>query len=71
MEWHVQYRMGGEDRIVRHPTPELAIEAACRLIDAGCDVHGIGTGPLTDSIDRKQIARIYALWARTARPFGC
>jgi hypothetical protein len=68
MEWHVQYRRGREDCIVRHPTPELAIEAACQLIDAGCDVHGIGMGPLTDSIDRKQIARIYALWTRAARP---
>jgi hypothetical protein len=70
MTWHVQYRQDTEDCIVRYPSPELAIEAACRLIDAGCDVYGIGTGPLTDSIDRDQIARIYALWARTKYPPG-
>jgi hypothetical protein len=46
------------------PTPELAIEAACRLIDDGCDVLGIGTGPLADSISRPEITRIYAIWAK-------
>jgi hypothetical protein len=67
MEWHVQYRCEAGHCIVRHKTPERAIEAACRLMDAGCDVYGIGTGPLTDSIDRDQIARIYALWSAPAR----
>ena len=52
-----------------YPTPERAIEAACRLMDAGCDVYGIGTGPLTDSIGREQIARIYALWNKPVGPF--
>jgi hypothetical protein len=70
MTWHVQYRQDTVDRIVRHPNPEQAIEAACRLIDDGCDVYGIGTGPLTDSIGRDEIARIYAMWARAKRPFG-
>ncbi len=60
--WHVQYRSGSVDRIEHHQTPELAIAAACHLIDVGHDVFGIGTGPLTDSIDRRQIARIYQLW---------
>ncbi len=32
------------------------------MIDAGHEVHGIGTGPLTDSIGAEEIARIYALW---------
>ena len=58
------------DHIVRHATPELAIEAACRLIDDGCDVYGIGTGPLTDSIAKDQIARIHGFWAREKHPFG-
>ena len=62
--WHVQYRDASTDRIARYPSPEKAIEAACRLIDGGCDVYGIGTGPLSDSIERDQIAKIYALWAR-------
>jgi hypothetical protein len=70
MTWHVQYRDAGEDRIERHPSPEQAIEAACHLLDHGCDVFGIGTGPITDSIGRDQIARIYALWARAKPPAG-
>jgi hypothetical protein len=68
MTWHVQYRQDAEDCIERCPSPEKAIEFACRLIDAGRDVYGIGTGPLTDSIDRSQITRIYAMWARAKFP---
>ena len=71
MTWHVQFRAGGPDQITRHPTPEAAIEAACLMIDGGVEVFGIGTGPLTDSIDKTEIAKIYALWARVApRPAG-
>jgi hypothetical protein len=61
MEWHVQYRCDARYYTARHTTPERAIEAACRLIDTGCDVYGIGAGPFTDSIDRDKISRIYAL----------
>jgi hypothetical protein len=68
MMWHVQYQRDGKAHIGWHLTPELAITAACRLIDAGCDVYGIGTGPLTDSIERDQIDRIYAVLGRPARP---
>jgi hypothetical protein len=39
-------------------------------MDDGCDVYSIGTGPLTDSIAKDEIARIYALWAREKFPFG-
>jgi len=70
MTWHVQYRRDTVEQIVRYPSPEEAIEFACRLIEEGCDVFGIGTGPLTDSIERNQIDRIYALWARARYPFG-
>ena len=70
MDWHVQYRKDGADHLAMHPSPERSIEAACRLIDDGCDVYGIGTGPLTDSIAREEIARIYAFWAR-AKPSLC
>jgi hypothetical protein len=52
MMWHVQYRKDATSHVVRHPSPERAIEAACRLIDDGCDVYGVGIGPLTDSIGR-------------------
>jgi hypothetical protein len=68
--WHVQYRKDATSHVVRHPSPERAIEAACRLIDDGCDVYGVGIGPLTDSIDREEIARIYAMWARAKFPLG-
>jgi hypothetical protein len=71
MTWHVQYRRDTMmEHITRHPSPEDAIEAACRLIEDGCDVFGIGTGPLSEAIERDQIARIYALWARAKHPFG-
>jgi hypothetical protein len=33
-------------------------------MDDGTDVFGIGSGSLSDSIDREQIARIYRLWIR-------
>jgi hypothetical protein len=67
MTWHVQYSRGAEHHVARHPSPERAIEAACGLIDDGCDVYGIGTGPLSDSIAREEIAGIYRFWAR-AKP---
>jgi hypothetical protein len=70
MLWHAQYRKDAEDCLIRRLSPEEAIEAACSLIDDGCDVYGIGTGPLTDSIERDQIARIYDTWARAKHPFG-
>ena len=69
MSWHVQYREGGTDHLMRYPTPEEAIEAGCRLIDEGCDVYGMGTGSLTTSISKDEIARMYAFWARTKTPF--
>jgi hypothetical protein len=68
MTWHVQYRDHAGGHIVRHPSPEGAIEAACVLMDHGCEVFGIGTGPLTDSIGGAEIARIYALWVKTKAP---
>jgi hypothetical protein len=70
MTWHVQYRKDAINHIDQHPSPEQAIEAACRLIDDGCDVYGVGTGPLTDSIEKEQIARIHAMWARVRFPLG-
>ncbi len=69
MTWHVQLRDDTRDVVERYATPEAAIEAACRHIDAERDVYGIGTGPLTLSISRAEIARIYALWARATRPY--
>ena len=66
--WHVQSATpGGSSSVDYFATPERAIEAACKILDAGCDVFGIGTGELSDSIDREQIKRIYDIWKR-ARP---
>jgi hypothetical protein len=69
MTWHVQYKDEAGDHIVRHSSPEDAIEFACRRIDDGCDVYGIGTGPLTDSVEKDLIARIYEMWVRPRQPF--
>jgi hypothetical protein len=69
MTWHVQYQQDGTDRLARYPTPEEAIESACRLIDEGCDVSRMGTDEFANSIGRDEIARIYAFWARPRRPF--
>jgi len=67
MTWFVQYHQSGTDHLIRAKTPEEAIETACHLIDDGCEVWAIGTGPLTDTIAKDQIARIYEIWVR-ARP---
>jgi hypothetical protein len=65
MMWHVQYRTGAmEERIAQYSGPEGAIEAACKLIDNGSNVYGIGTGPLTDSVGPPEINKIYAIWAK-------
>jgi hypothetical protein len=70
MTWHVQYRQDAADRLATFPTPEEAIEAACRLIDDGRDVRGIGLGSPDVSITKDAIARIYAIWARAKYPLG-
>lgn len=69
MTWFVQYNKSGTDHLVRMLTPEQAIKTACELLDADCDVFGIGSGPLTNSIGKDQIALIYSMWVR-ARPQG-
>ena len=70
MTWLVQYRDEAIDRLVRYPSPEKASEAACRLLDDGCDVYSIGLGSLDDSITKAEIARIYAIWVQAKFPFG-
>jgi hypothetical protein len=68
MPWFVRYKDSAADLIVRMRTPEQAIETACRLLDAGFDVYAIGTGPLTDSIERDQIDLIFEMWVRARLP---
>jgi hypothetical protein len=68
MEWFVQFRSVGTDHLERTDAPEEAIALACRLLDSGHDVFGIGTGELSVSIGRDEIARIYRLGQRRAGP---
>jgi hypothetical protein len=68
--WTGTSNIGAGGRIILFQSPETAIENACRLIDDGHDVFGIGTGALTDSIEREQIARIYAMWTKAKSSFG-
>ena len=70
MTWLVQYRDAATDRLARYPSPEQAIEAACGLLDNGCDVYRIGMGSLDYSIEKDQIARIYAIRVKGRVPFG-
>jgi electron transfer flavoprotein alpha/beta subunit len=70
MPWRIQYRDESGVSVLRFPTPERAIEAACLLLDKGLQVVGIGVGDLEDSIAESEIARIYAMWARAKKPFG-
>ena len=70
MTWQVQYRQAGTNELLRRLTPEAAIEAACRLIDQGCDVFAICTESLSDSITHDQITRIYGILDREKHPFG-
>jgi len=61
MTWHVQYKHDAKEIVFCYTSPELAIQAACKLIDYGYEVFGIGTGPLTDCIDYAHICKICAL----------
>jgi CheY-like chemotaxis protein len=70
MIWHIQYRDGPNDYMASHSKPERAIEAACLLIDHGCEVYGIVTEPFTETVGRDEIARIHAIWARAQTPFA-
>lgn len=70
MTWHVRFHADSADRISRFASPEAAFVAACRLMDDGYAVSGIGTGPLDNTISPEMIARIYAIWTREKRPHG-
>jgi hypothetical protein len=67
MDWIARLSESGTDRLPRTLTPGLAIDAACRLLDNGCPVLGIGTGELNDSNEADEIAGICHLWVR-AKP---
>lgn len=63
MEWQVRYHRRSVECIGRYPTQEIALKAACLLIDQGCDVLGIGLAPGTSDLDPEQVAEFYRSWA--------
>ena len=65
MTWHVRFRFDGTNNIARYPTELAAIEAACRLIDDGCRVFGIGPRSRGDTLDKDQIACVHELWTKS------
>jgi hypothetical protein len=64
--WRIQYGQGVADGIEAFESSDAATEAACRLLDSGSDVVGIGMGIGSDksAIGRERLALIYALWVR-------
>jgi hypothetical protein len=66
MEWSVQYTSDGADHEERTETPEEAIALACRLLDSGADVFGVGIAKPLVSIGRDEIARIHRTWVRAS-----
>lgn len=63
MEWQVRYQRRSTECFGRYPTQEIAVKAACLLIDQGCDVFGIGLASETAELGREQIAEFYRSWA--------
>lgn len=70
MEWHIRYLDNGTERIEWYPSPEAAIEDACRHMDAGRIVQGIGSEDVAHTIAPDQVVRIYAIWVRGKSTFG-
>jgi hypothetical protein len=70
MNWHVRFSSDDGENIVKHRTPEEAIEAACHALDRGATVQSIGTGDAADFVGPDVIARIYELWVRAKVPLG-
>lgn len=64
MKWHVSYVAGETASLEWHLTPEMAIESACRHMDVGHTVFGMGIGEPSDSISPECIKRIYAIWVK-------
>jgi hypothetical protein len=63
--WFVRYsRPLAQEEIEEVETAEQAVEAACLLIDEGCQVIGIGWGSLTVTVGAREIAHLYEHWKR-------
>jgi hypothetical protein len=66
MNWFFRYTEAGVVRVHRNSTPEEAIDAASRVIEAGGKVTAIGLGDEADDIviEETRIARIHASWVK-------
>jgi hypothetical protein len=62
--WRIRYRQGAGECVEGFASSDEATEAACRLLDGGSDVVGIGAGQDEAAIDREHLALIYASWVR-------
>ncbi len=70
MDWFIRYRTDGQSHTERLPSLDLAIEKACRLMDEGCFVHGIGFQTAENAIEKPEIDDIYSIWRRAKGPFA-
>lgn len=69
MEWRVDYRKDDETRCIALPDLPNALQAACRLLDQGCDVIRIAADEST-SLSANEIRKIYAIWTDTTSRMG-
>ena len=70
MDWFIQHHSGGFDYITMRQSLDEAIETACRLLDEGCDVTGIGHKTLDNVVPMQDIESIYSIWVRAKGPFA-
>lgn len=70
MDWFIRYQTDDQTLVERLPSLDVAIETACRLIDEGCLVHGIGYQTAENSIEKPEIDDIYSIWVRAKGPFA-
>ncbi len=70
MDWFIRYRTDNQTHVERHGSLDGAIEAACRLMDSGHVVYGIGYKTTDNSIEKPEIDDIYSIWQRANGPFA-
>jgi hypothetical protein len=70
MDWFIRYRTDDQTHVDRYPSLDVAIESACRLMDNGHVVYGIGYKTGDNSIAKPEIDDIYSIWRRANGPFA-
>ena len=67
-DWYVHYRTVKAEH-VNHVfwfnNCVMAIDAACSLVNDGCDVFSVGERSKGDTLSKKQIARVHTLRVTT------